>query len=269
MTMSYSLPVRAACLATLMAAVSAPAAIHAQSDGAAPDWFEKTAENAWLLPYDTTLISRRAFAEFSYEDHDDDTFWKIENSLRGGYALGENLAFGLQMMVPVKWIDTTTDDDSGLGDLELRTGFIGRISPTLRWATGLNAEFDTATDSSLGGNALVLRPTLALRWDANDRLNLGVNVEYNFTPREEQNHDVSALELKFPFVFKLNDHWSAAASYKPKWDFLNESDRHRIELGGTRLWGSQNQFALSFSLELPLSSESLDYKLVSGLAWHF
>jgi hypothetical protein len=28
-----------------------------------PKWFERTQENAWLLPYDTTLISRRAFAE--------------------------------------------------------------------------------------------------------------------------------------------------------------------------------------------------------------
>jgi hypothetical protein len=268
--MSYSLPGPAACLTTIMAAISAPATLNAQSDGSGPEWFEKTRKNAWLLPYDTTLISRRALAEFSYESHDnDDAFWKIENSLRGGYAIADDLAFGLQMMVPVKWIDTTASDESGLGDLELRSGFIGRISPGLRWGTGLNAEFDTATDSSLGSNALVLRPTLALRWDASDRINLGVNVEYNFTPQEEENHDVSALELKFPFVFKLDDHWSAAASYKPKWDFLNESDRHRLELGGTRLWGTENQFALSFSLELPLSSETFDYKLVSGLAWHF
>jgi hypothetical protein len=260
----------AACLTLSMAVMLVPLTLNAQSGGSGPEWFEKTRENAWLLPYDTTLISRRALAEFSYEDHDnDDSYWKIENSLRGGYAIGDNLAFGLQMMVPVKWIDTSGVDESGLGDLELRSGFIGRISPCLRWGTGLNAEFDTATDSSLGGNALILRPTFALRWDANERLNLGVNVEYNFTPQEEENHDVSALELKFPFVFKLNDHWSAAVSYKPKWDFLNESDRHRLELGGTRLWGAQNQFALSFSLEVPLSSENLDYKLVSGVAWHF
>lgn len=235
----------------------------------APEWFDQTEKNAWLIPYDTTLITRRAFSEFSYENHDDGDHWKIENSFRGAYAIGKDLAFGLQMMVPVKWLDTTTSDDSGLGDLEFRSGFIGRMSPALRWGAGMNMQFDTATDSDLGSNALILRPTLGLRWDANDRLNLGINVEYNFTPKEERDDDVSALELKFPLVFKLTDHWSASASYNPRWDFLNESDRHRIELGTTRVWGSKKQFALSLGLEVPLSSEAFDYKLSSGFAWHF
>lgn len=254
---------------TLMAVILMPVTLHARSEQPTIEWFEQTQENAWLLPYDTTLINRRLFSEFSYENHDDDDFWKIENSLRRGFAIREDLAFGLQLMVPVKWIDTATSDASGLGDLELRSGFIGRFSPTLRWGAGLNAAFDTATDSALGANALVLRPTFALRWDANDRLNLGINVEYNFTPQDEQSDDVSALELKFPLVFKICDQWSAAASYKPRWNFLDDSDRHRLELGATRLLGSENQFALSFSLEVPLTSESLDYKLVSGLAWNF
>lgn len=266
----FQLPVSAACFATLMAATLAPLALNAQTRDSTHEWFEHTRENAWLLPYDTTLISRRAFAELSYENREDNAnFWKIENSLRRGFAIREDLAFGVQAMIPVKWTDTATSDDSGLGDLELRSGFIGRFSPDLRWGTGMNAAFDTATDSSLGGNALVLRPTLALRWDATERLNLGMNIEYNFTPQEEQNDDVSALELKFPLVFKLTDRWSGVASYKPKWDFLNESDRHRLELGATRVWGLENQFALSFNLEVPLTSETLDYKLVSGLAWHF
>ena len=107
-----------------------------------PEWFDQTEKNAWLIPYDTTLITRRAFSEFSYESHDDGDHWKIENSFRGAYAIGDDLAFGLQMMVPVKWIDTTASDESGLGDLEFRSGFIGRISPALRWGAGMNVEFD-------------------------------------------------------------------------------------------------------------------------------
>jgi hypothetical protein len=255
---------------TIIALLLAGSLVRAQTRDSTPDWFEHTPVNAWLQPYDTTLISRRALAELSYENREDDgDFWKIENSLRRGFAIREDLAFGVQAMIPVKWTDTATSDDSGLGDLELRSGFIGRISPALRWGAGMNAAFDTATDSSLGSNALVLRPTLALRWDAIDRLNLGINIEYNFTPQEEQDDDVSALELKLPVVFKLSDQWSGIASYKPRWNLLNESDRHRLELGATRLFGAENQFALSFSLEVPLISESLDYKLVSGLAWNF
>ncbi len=257
-------------VSSLLPALVIAADVSVAAEESAPKWFEQNRKNAWLLPYDSTLISRRALAEFSYESHDNDgDYWKIENSLRRGFDIRENLAFGLQMMVPVKWIDTATADDTGLGDLELRTGFIGRISPSLRWGAGLNAEFDTATDSTLGSNALVLRPTLALRWDANEWLNLGINVEYNFTPLDEQTDDVSALELKLPFVFKLSDQWSGTATYKPRWNFLDETDRHRLELGGTRVWGSDNQFALSFGVEVPLSSENFEYKLVSGLAWHF
>jgi hypothetical protein len=259
-----------ACLCSFIALLGVSESLRSQTRDASPEWFEHTPDNAWLLPYDTTLISRRAFAEFSYENREDDgDFWKIENSLRRGFAIREDLAFGVQAMIPVKWTDTATSDDSGLGDLELRSGLIGRFSPTLRWGAGLNAAFDTATDSSLGSNALVLRPTLGLRWDVIDRLNLGINFEYNFTPQEEQDDDVSALELKFPVVFKFNDHWSGIASYKPRWNLLNESDRHRLELGATRLFGADNQFALSFSLEVPLISESLDCKFVSGLAWNF
>lgn len=92
----------------------------------APEWFEHACENAWLLPYDTTLINRCSFAEFSYEDRD----------------------------------------------------------------------------------------------------------------------DISSFELKFPAVFKLPDQWSGIASYKPKWDLLSEWDRHRIELGASRLLGPEIQLAL-------------------------
>ncbi len=243
--------------------------LRAQSHDSGPKWFDLTKKNAWLIPYDTTLITRRAVSEFSYESDDNGDHWKIENSFRGAYAIGDDLAFGLQMLLPVKWSNTTASDDFGLGDLEFRSGFIGRISPALRWGAGMNMEFDTATQPDLGSSALILRPTLSLRWDANDRVNLGINVEYNFTPKEEQANDVSALELKFPLVVKLTDQWSGAASYKPKWNLLSESDRHRVEFGATRVWGPKNEYSLSLGIEVPLNSEAFEYKLASGLAWHF
>lgn len=267
--MTSSLTTYLSCLA---AANLLPWSLCAQptDSDVSPQWFEHSTKNAWLLPSDTTLISRRTFTELSYANHgDDENFWKIENSLRSGFAITENLALGLQLMVPVKWNDTATSNASGIGDLELRSGFVGRISPTLRWGAGVNAAFDTAEDSVLGDNALVLRPILALRLDANDWINWGINVEYNFTPQEERDDDVSALELKFPVVIKISEHWSGIANYKPRWDLLSDSDRHRIEIGATRLWGAEKQIALSFSIEIPLVSENLDYKLTSGIAWNF
>jgi hypothetical protein len=253
--------------AAIMAAIPAPSALHAEAGRPTGQWFDQTRENAWLIPYDTTLASRRTLSEVSHKSHADGDFWKIENSLRGADPIGVDLDFGVQMMVPVKRIDT--DADSGLGDLEFRSGLVGRASPSLRRGAGVNVEFDTATDSALGSNALILRPTLALRWDVGERLNLGINAEYSFTPEEERNDDVSALELRFPLVIMLTDVWSAAATYKPRWNLLAESDRHRLELTCTRIWEENKQYASLFGTEFPLSSESLDLKLISSLIWYF
>ncbi len=264
-------PTGSAGIARILVTLLAVGPVHAvQPQDAEPGMVAHNPQRAWYQDYDPTLVNRRVLSELSYEsDGDDKEYWKIENSLRWGIPLREGLALGLQALIPVKWDETATSDTSGMGDLELRTGVVGRISATQRYGIGLNAEFDTASDSALGANALILRPIFAFRWDIASRLNLGLNVEYNFTPLDEEDNDVSALELKFPLVVKLTDDWSAAATYKPRWNFLTEDNRHRLELGATRLFGSDRQYALSFLLELPLSSDNLDYKLTSGFAWHF
>ena len=248
--------------------LTALAPLHAAEP--AGRWFDHAVERAWVENYDPTLITRRVLAELSFEDHGgDEEIWKIENSFRWGVPLREGLALGVQALVPVKWQESAGDDLSGLGDFEMRTGLVGRISPTLRWGFGVNAVFDTAAEPGLGADAFVLRPIAAMRWDCSERINVGFNLEYNVTPADEGSHDVSQLELKFPVVIKLSDRWSGALTYKPRRDFLADSDRHRLELGATRVLGADHRCALSFAVELPLSSESFDSKFTTGLAWHF
>jgi hypothetical protein len=249
----------ATCLASASSLVTA----------AAPDGRLFEPSRAWLERYDPTLISSRYFGEFIYESYEDSDLFKIENTTRWGIPLRDGHALGLQFMLPLKWRDATTDETFGLGDLELRTGFVGRLSPTLRYGLGLNAQFDTATDSLLSDNALILRPITALRWDFNADITLGINVEYNVTPLDENSNDVSALELKFPVAFRINDDWSAFLSYNPRWDLLAESDRHRLELGTTHVFGAENQFAWSFGTEAPLTSENFEFKLATGFSWYF
>lgn len=233
-------------------------------------WFEQRRDRAWLENYDPTLFSRRVFSEFTYENQDDDKdFYKVETSLRWDIPVREDLALGMQVTVPVKWNETATSSDSGIGDIEFRTGFIGRFSPTLRYGIGVNGVIESASDEALSSHAFILRPILALRWDASDRLNLGTNVEYNVTPLDEGAYDVSALELKFPVALKISDAWSSALTYKPRWNFVSEDDRNRLELVATYQWGSRRQYAVSFGGECPLTSESLDYKLLTSLAWYF
>ncbi|MCX6866551.1 MAG: hypothetical protein NTV46_10120 [Verrucomicrobia bacterium] len=145
-------------------------------------------------------------------------------------------------------LPTTTDDASGLGDLEIRTGVVGRLTPTLRYGLAVNAVLETATDSLLSDNAFVLRPIAALRWDFNAVSTLGINVEYNFTPLDEEANDVSALELKFPVTFKINDAWSAFLSYNPRWNLLAESSRQFVETRrvGLAIRGECSKFQRGF-----------------------
>ena len=126
-----------------------------------------------------------------------------------------------------------------------------------------------------GGDDGIWKIENSFRWGVplHEGLALGfqamVPVKWQESTADEGTHDVSQLELKFPVVLKLSDRWSGALTYKPRWDLLAESDRHRLELGATRTLGADPQYALSFAVELPLVSESFDSKLTAGLAWHF
>jgi hypothetical protein len=252
--------------ATGMILLALPASVHA----APPDGRLFDPGRAWLERYDPTLISSRYFSEFSYENYDNGSdFYKVENTLRWGIPLQDDHALGFQALLPVKWTETATEDEFGLGDLELRAGVVGRLAPTVRYGLAVNAVFETATESLLSDNAFILRPIAALRWDFNARTTLGINIEYNVTPLDEDANDVSALELKFPVAFKINEDWSAFLSYNPRWNLLDESDRHRLELGAARIWGADNQYAWSFGTEVPLTSESFEFKLATGFSWYF
>jgi hypothetical protein len=246
------------------------AAVSGLVSAAAPDGRLFEPNRAWLERYDPTLISSRYFGEFAYESYDDGSdLFKVENTMRWGIPLQDGHALGFQFMLPTKWRETATDDAFGLGDLELRSGVVGRLSPTLRYGLAVNAVLETATDPLLGDEAFILRPIAALRWDYNAAVTLGINVEYNVTPLDDGDEDVSALEVKFPVAFKINDDWSGYLSYNPRWDLLAESDRHRLELGATCVWGADNQYAWSFGTEVPLTSESFEFKLATGFAWYF
>lgn len=260
---------------SISAAAALLASLHGASlaTAATPDGnlVEHLAQRAWLQTYDPTLVASRMSADLSYESADDGDadMWKIENTIRKGIPLREHLALGLQMLIPLKWTETAADDAFGTGDVEVRAGIVGRISPTLRYGVALNAVLDSASDSLLSDNAFILRPITAIRWDVSDRVNLGMNIEYNVTPLDEEKDDVSALELKFPIALKINETWSAFASYNPRWNLLAETDRHRLEIGTNMTWGTHNQYAWTSGIEVPLTSESFDFKIATGIVWYF
>lgn len=240
------------------------------AQAAAPDGRLFEPGRAWLERYDPTLVSSRYFTEFIFESFDGDgDLYKNEHTVRWGIPWRDGHAFGIQAMLPVEWREVAGDGEFGLGDLELRAGVVGRLAPTLRFGLAVNAVLDSATDPQFGGDAFVLRPIAAMRWDWNAAVTLGINVEYNFTPLGEDAGDVSSFEVKFPVAFRISEDWSGFVSYNPRWNLLDESDRHRLEFGTNFVWGADHQYAWSVGAEIPLTAENLEFKLATGLTWHF
>ena len=230
---------------------------------------EHEPERAWLETYDPTLISRRLLLESEYEDGGARDSLKWSLNLRYSVTLEKDLALGAQIVVPIKWMEFEDDRRAGLSNLEARVGFVGRLSSDWRWGLGVNGEFPTVSDPSLGPSAFILRPIAAVRWDVTKKINLGVNVEYSLTPGTEGAHRFEALELKFPVTFKINSDLSANVTYKPRWNFVQDSSRNRLEIGLTRLLGSTKEYAISLSGEVPLSDENFVWKATIGFTWFY
>lgn len=235
-----------------------------------PEWFENNDQNAWLQRYDPTLISRRLYSEFSYEDQEDDhALYEIDTSFRDATSLSKDTAIGYQIELPYKWKESDGETVSGWADFEFRTGLVHRLSPTLRLGTAVNMEFDSASHSELGANAFLLRPITAIRWDASKHINTGMNLEYTFTPLDEGFDDASYLEWKIPISYKISDQWSTSLTYKPKWNFVSHEESPKLELDTGYVWGKEKQFALTMGIEVPLAEQTMQLKSILGLTWSF
>jgi len=231
---------------------------------------EHPANSAWLEPYDSTLLSRRLLTQFEFEDYEagnekSKLLWK----LRWAFPLARDLALGLQMEAPFTWVDTLGEHEMGWGDMEARVGVIIRGYEGFRAAIALNGKFPSASSSLLGDDRLELRPLVALRWDVTTRLDFGANLEYNFTPRDEGDDRVSATELKVPIALQLSDVCSCFTSYKPQWNDVNGTWRHRLESGVTWLFGPDKEYALTIGGELPLTQETFGWKGFIGVSCYF
>jgi hypothetical protein len=232
------------------------------------NWFHAVGRRDWLANYDPTLIGRRVTSEFSFEDdRGGQSTTKLDLTVRDSWSVTDGLAFGLQVELPIKWVDTGADTAGGLGNFETRAGVVGRITKHLRWGTALNLSFPTASNPALDTNILEIRPIAALSWDAASWLNFGVNAAYSITPADTDT--VNKLELKFPVAVEISPDWSAAVTYKPTISISGDAVEHALEMDITRLLGDKRQFAITPGMEVPLSKQSLEWKVILGAAWYF
>lgn len=232
---------------------------------------EDTTDKTWLQNYDPTLITPRLRTEFSYQDLNNDlSKYTLETSFLWAKPISKNLEFGIQGLIPIVLDHSDAGTDTYLGHFELRPGIVGRISDSLRYGFALNAKFDTVDSSYVPNSpALTLRPMAGIYWDCSDTLNFGLQGEYNFTPYDEGDYDVSNFELKLSVATKLSTHWSAGLTYKPKWNFIDDTDQHRLVTSASRIFGNDHEYTLSLGVEVPLNDQVLEYKLFTGLTRYF
>jgi len=262
----------AACIATGEAQTRVPAEAVVEP-APHPELHLHNPDLAWLQAYDPTLLAPRLLTQWEHQDlaHGDSN-GKVYLNLREAFLIREGLAFGVQAEIPYNWAEKSGADFSGLGDLEMRAGFAGRLAPGWRWGLGTNARFDTAAESELGDGMFELRPIAAVRWDLTKSVNVGLNTEYTFVPEDQGPgvHETDTMELKFPVTIKLGHGWSALISYQPKWNLEKGDSRvDRLDLSTTVLLGEHKKYALTSGVELPLWEDSLDYKAFVGLQWFF
>ncbi len=205
-----------------------------------------------------------------YEDNRDGSAnARLLWNLRWAWPIKENLVFGAQLELPLRWADNSGDQDLGFGAIETRFGIVDRITPGLRWALALNMKLPTASSEELGqglgDGVFEMRPIAGMRWEMSQRIEVGVNVEYGFTPRDEGDQSVSGLELKFPVALKLTETLAGLVSYNTRWNYAKDSRRNRLELALTHFFGSENKYAITAGTEIPLTSENLTWKATLGL----
>ena len=258
-------------LTGLLGAVCANvASVDARGQGVVAALDEYRSKLAWLEPYDSMLLSRRLTTQWEYEDREEGSanakwLW----NLRWAFLMGKNFAVGMQIEAPLRWLNEAGTESIGFGNIETRVGFVSRLSDTSRWGLSLNAKFPMTSSEVAGEDLFELRPIFGVRWDAMDWLELGLGLEYTFTPHDEGAEEVAAIDLKVPVVVKLADKLTGLISYNPRRNFANNSSRHRLELGVTRFFGIKNEYAVSIGGEIPLTDEALDWKGSIGFTWYF
>lgn len=83
-----------------------------------------------------------------------------------------------------------------------------------------------------------------------------------------EGYDPTLVSSRYFGEFSYENHDGGGDYYKPKWNLLADTNRHRLDLGTTHHWGTDNQYALSLGAEVPLTSESFNFKLIAGFAWY-
>ena len=77
------------------------------------------------------------------------------------------------------------------------------------------------------------------------------------------------LNGNFPVAFKFSERLSGLVNHNPRWNGVNHTSRHHLELSLLQCFGLHNKHVLSVCGKIPLTDESLTWKGNIAPTWFF
>jgi hypothetical protein len=265
----------ASCLLAATAGADDLAAAEKRSGGttsSAPedaDAFPRPALDATVLQCFAALTNEFKDQEFGAA--------KDTATLTLAYAFGNTARrdWTAQVDLPVVHYDaghvTGVESGTGIGDIEVRIGHVIRGEGILRYAAGVEAEFDTAGGPPLGDGIFRLSPIVAFAVQPCRTFKFQTFVQFNQSlitetgvSEEQEIHLKPAMNFALPSSCYLYTECEETWGLQAHGEF---SSTLKFEFG--RGFGARGEWALSARCELPLTTSSDDYTVTLGCTYVF
>lgn len=225
---------------------------------------------------DPTILNSRVALTNEFKNQDMGAI-KNTTTLNLAYAFGNPVRhdWTVQLDLPVVYYDagqrTGVEGGTGPGDIECRIGHVLHSEGILRYAVGLEAEFDTASGPPRGDGLFRLSPAIAFAVEPCKWFKFQTFLQFNQSLITES--DVSEeqeIDFKPSITFNLPSSWYLYTEFEEEWELPADGDftsTFKFEVG--RGFGAHQEWALSARCELPLTKSSDDYTLTFGCTYTF
>jgi hypothetical protein len=255
---------------------SPPAGSAAAPGPATPKATQEEFDLLENLENNLTVIRTRTDLLSEFTDRSNGWSEKLTLGSTFGFHLpgaGPEHEYGVRLQAPLVIVDPGSgpgSTETGLGDMELKTGWAFIPDPVNRMGVFGNFKFNTATDDLLGDNrndySLGVAGSHAV---IPDRFTFFVLAEYLDTITHENGvSSRNALELSFNPIVRIAGPLAANLLFKDKLDFKADDTLALIEPGLSALL-LERHLGLSTSIEIPLDDKSYDYIAKITVVWFY
>ena len=223
---------------------------------------------------DPTVLNSRVALTNEYKNQDMGAV-KNTTTLNLAYAFGNPARhdWTAQVDLPLVYYDagrrTGVESGTGIGDIECRVGHVLRSEGILRYAAGVETEFDTAGGPPRGDGIFRISPAIGFAIEPCKWFKFQTFAQFNPSIRTETGvPEEREIDLKPAITFNLPSSWYLYTEFEEEWELPAHGDftsTFKIEVG--RGFGAQ--WALSARCELPLTKSSDDYTLTFGCTYTF